>query len=209
MKVLSQKQRNILDFIHHFQDEKGYPPTVREIVRGCRLSSTSVAEYHLNILHKEGYIDREPEVSRGIRSARRRLSLVNIPVIGYIAAGEPIPVPSADTWHDIAIETLELPQELTRGKKDIFALRVKGNSMVDALIGDGDLILMQPVRVADDGDTVAVWLKAEREVTLKRVYREQGRLRLQPANEWLRPIYTDPNNVEIQGKVIGVIRQVD
>ena len=208
MKVLSQKQKNILDFIHNFQDEKGYSPTVRDIVRGCRLSSTSVAEYHLNILHKEGYIDREPEVSRGIRTERQS-SLVTIPVIGYIAAGEPIPVPSADTWHDIAIETVELPQELTRGRKEIFALRVKGNSMVDALIGDGDLVLMLPVRVAEDGDTVAVWLKAEKEVTLKRVYREQGRLRLQPANERLRPIYADPNNVEIQGKVIGVIRQVD
>ncbi len=209
--MLSQKQQSILNFIQNFLAEKEYPPTVREIVRGCHMSSTSVAEYHLNILQKEGYIHRQPEISRsiGLSKHQERPQSVRVPVIGYIAAGEPIPVPDADTWNSLAIETLSLPRELTRGRERVFALRVKGTSMLDALINDGDLVVMQQVNTADNGDTVAVWLKAEREVTLKRLYREKGRLRLQPANNQLQPIYADPANVEIQGKVIGVIRQLD
>lgn len=208
---LSQKQQSILSFIQDFLDRNGYPPTVRDIARGCRISSTSVVEYHLNILQKEGYIRREPEISRGIelRTGRQEQShAALVPVIGYIAAGEPIPVPDADTWNSIAMETLQLPQELTRGKEMVFALRVKGTSMIDALINDGDLVVMQQVSTADNGDMVAVWLKNEREVTLKKLYRERGRLRLQPANLQLKPIYTDPSNIEIQGKVICVIRQL-
>ena len=212
MKALSEKQQNILSFIEDFLDKNGYPPSVRDIARGCRISSTSVVEYHLRILQNEGFIHRQPDISRGIelRTKRQeRRHSVLVPVIGYIAAGEPIPVPTADTWSSTAMETLELPPELTQGRERVFALRVKGTSMVDALINDGDLVLMQQVSTADNGDTVAVWLKAETEVTLKKLYRERGRLRLQPANLQLEPTYADPDNVEIQGKVIGVIRQLD
>jgi repressor LexA len=206
---LSPKQQSILSFIDSFFAEKGYPPSVRDIVRGCHISSTSVVEYHLNILQKEGYIRRDAEVARGIELRRVSKGLVQVPVIGYIAAGEPIPTPTVDTWSSVAIETLELPQELTRGKEKVYALRVRGTSMIDALINEGDLVLMQQVSTADDGDTVAVWLKAEREATLKRLYREKGRLRLQPANPQMQPIYTKPHNVDIQGKVICIIRQLD
>jgi repressor LexA len=206
---LSPKQQSILSFIDGFLAEKGYPPSVREIVRGCHISSTSVVEYHLNILQREGYLRRDAEVARGIELRRGSRALVEVPVIGYIAAGEPIPTPTADTWSNVPIETLELPQELTRAKEKIYALRVKGTSMIDALINEGDLVLMQQVSTADDGDTVAVWLKAEREATLKRLYREKGRLRLQPANPQMQPIYTRPNNVDIQGKVICIIRQLE
>ncbi|TET86550.1 MAG: transcriptional repressor LexA [Dehalococcoidia bacterium] len=206
---LSPKQQSILSFIDNFLAEKGYPPSVREIVRGCHISSTSVVEYHLNILQKEGHIRRDAEVARGIELRRRSRALVQVPIIGYIAAGEPVPTPTADTWNSVPIETLELPQELTRGKEKVYALRVKGTSMIDALINEGDLVLMQQVSTADDGDTVAVWLKAERESTLKRLYREKGHLRLQPANPQMQPIYTSPDNVDIQGKVICIIRQLD
>ncbi len=206
---LSPKQQSILSFIDSFLAERGYPPSVREIVRGCNISSTSVVEYHLNILQREGYLRRDAEVARGIELRRGPRALVEVPVIGYIAAGEPIPTPTADTWSSVPIETLELPQELTRAKEKVYALRVKGTSMIDALINEGDLVLMQQVSTADDGDTVAVWLKAEREATLKRFYREKGRLRLQPANPQMQPIYTRPNNVDIQGKVICIIRQLD
>lgn len=206
---LSPKQQSILSFIDGFLAEKGYPPSVREIVRGCHISSTSVVEYHLNILQREGYLRRDAEVARGIELRRGSRALVEVPVIGYIAAGEPIPTPTADTWDSVPIETLELTQELTRAKEKVYALRVKGTSMIDALINEGDLVLMQQVSTADDGDTVAVWLKAEREATLKRLYREKGRLRLQPANPQMQPIYTPPNNVDIQGKVICIIRQLD
>ena len=208
MKGLSQKRQDILDFIGNFLAEKGYPPSVREIARGCHISSTSVVEYHLNILQKGGYIRRDSEVARGIELRREQRPLVQVPVIGYIAAGEPIPAPAADMWNGVAIETLALSQELTQGKEGLYALRVKGIFMVDALINEGDLVLMQQVSTAGDGDTVAVWLKAEREITLKRLFWESGRLRLQPTNPQLQPIYTSPDNVEIQGKVICIIRQL-
>jgi repressor LexA len=207
--MLSPKQERILDFLRRFLDDKDYPPTVRDIVRGCGISSTSVVDYNLNILEREGYIRRGREISRGIElvdSNRRRL--VRVPVIGRIAAGEPIPVPSAETWNNVAAaETMDLTEGLTRGKREVYALRVKGTSMVDALINDGDIVLMEYTNTAENGELVAVWLKGEKEATLKRFYRERGRIRLQPANIEMEPVYAKPENVEIQGKVIAVIRQ--
>jgi len=168
--------------------------------------------YHLDILKNAGYIRRYPEVSRGIELLDRphaRRSRVRVPIIGQIAAGEPIPVPTADTW-DIAAssETMEVTEDLTRGKGEVYALKVKGLSMVDALINDGDIVLMQHVNAVENGDMAAIWLKAEKEATLKRFYAEAGRIRLQPANNQMQPIYADPDNVEIQGRVIAVIRQL-
>ena len=209
MKTLSSKQKEILAFLRRFREEKDYPPTIRDIVKACKISSTSVVDYNLKILEKEGYIRREREVSRGIEllgGARNRL--VRVPVLGYIAAGEPIPVPSSDTWEMEPIDTVEVSGELVKGRSDVYALRVKGNSMVDALISDGDIVLMQQAETADNGDMVAAWLKAEGETTLKKLYREPNRIRLQPANSQMKPIYAKPKNVEVQGKVIGVIRQL-
>lgn len=206
MKQLSDKQSRIINFLHEFIDEKGYPPTIRDIQRGCNISSTSVVEYNLRILEREGYIRRDREVSRGIELGARRI--VRVPVLGTIAAGEPIPVPTSDTWSIEDVEPLELTEELTRGKEGVYALKVKGTSMIDALIADGDLVLMQQATTAENGEMVAVWLKREKEATLKRFYLEPGRVRLQPANEEMAPIYTDPENVEIQGRVIGVIRKL-
>jgi repressor LexA len=212
MKTLSERQQRILSFIRDFLEEKGYPPTIRDILRACRISSTSVVDYNLDILEREDYIRRDPEVSRGIElQDRRRLRerLVPVPVIGRIAAGEPMPVPAPDNWSILAAaEVVELSQELTRGQEKVYALRVKGTSLVDALIDDGDIVLMQYVTAAENGELVAVWLKAEGEVTLKRFYREPGRVRLQPANSQMQPIYAEPANVEVQGKVIAVIRQL-
>ncbi len=210
MKELSTKQSRILNFLRQFLDDKGYPPTIRDIVKGCKISSTSVVEYNLRILEREGHLRRDREVSRGIELSDRNRAIVRVPVIGCIAAGEPIPVPSADTWSTPgAAESLELTQELTRGKEDVYALKVKGTSMVDALINDGDLVLMQHVKTAENGEMVAVWLKREKEATLKKFYLEPGRIRLQPANEEMEPIYADPEDVEIQGKVIGIIRKLE
>ena len=212
MKRLSPKQQRIVRFIHSFCDDRGYPPTIRDIAKGCGISSTSVVSYNLNVLEREGYLHRHSEIARGIElvtqsSAPRQRILV--PVIGQIAAGKPIPVPTADTW-DItaASDTLEVTNDLTRGRTGIYALRVKGWSMVDALVNDGDIVLMQPVSSVDNGEVAAVWLKAEREVTLKRFYAENGRIRLQPANSQMQAIYVEPDNVEVQGRVIAVIRQL-
>jgi len=212
VKALSSKQEHIINFIHHFLADRGYPPSIRDIVSGCGISSTSVADYNLKILEREGYIRRHPEVSRGIELVARSPTLrsrVQVPVIGQIAAGEPIPVPTPDTWDITASsETLEVTEDLTQGREGVYALKVNGSSMVDALINDGDIVLMQYVNVVENGEMAAIWLKAEREATLKKIYAEPGRIRLQPANSQMQPIYAEPDNVEIQGRVIAVIRQL-
>lgn len=213
MKKLSSKQQKIIKFVNRFWLERSYPPTVRDILNGCGISSTSVVDYNLDILEREGYIRRHPGISRGIElvtSSPARMNTFRVPVVGQIAAGEPIPVPAPDTWDVTASsDTMEVPEDVTKGRKDIYALKVKGLSMVDALINDGDTVLMQHVNVAENGEMAAVWLKAEKEVTLKKVYHEGNRIRLQPANSQMQPIYAEPDNVEVQGKVIAVIRQLD
>ncbi len=212
MKALSSKQQRIIEFIHQFLVENGYPPTVREIVSGCGISSTSVVNYNLNILEQAGYIRRHSEISRGIELLTLSPALryrLQVPIIGQIAAGEPIPVPTPDTWDVTAsAEILEVTEDLTQGREGVYALKVRGSSMVDALIHDGDIVLMQYVNVVENGEMAAIWLKAEKEVTLKKVYIEPDRIRLQPANSQIQPIYTEPDNVEIQGRVIAIIRQV-
>ena len=206
MSELSGKQQRIFDFIQEFIDEHDYPPSIRQIQDACSISSTSVVDYNLRILEKKSYIRRDREVSRAIEithgGSRRRRS-VPIPIIGTIAAGQPIPVPSADSWdnHD-PDESIEVSREMIGNRENVYALRVKGNSMIDALVNDGDIVLMETTQSADDGDMVAAWLKREQEATLKRIFFEGDRVRLQPANETMDPIYTDADNVEIQGKVL-------
>lgn len=210
--MLSPKQKRILKFIRKFLEDRGYPPTIRDIARGFGISSTSVVTYHLTRLEAAGHIRRHADISRGIELLTNRQShqrTVYVPIIGEIAAGEPIPVPNSETWETVASEELEVTEELTRGKQGIYALRVKGNSMIDALIKDGDIVLMEYMSNAENGDMVAVWLKAEKEATLKRLFKEADRIRLEPANTQMQPIYTKPENVEIQGKVITVIRHLD
>jgi repressor LexA len=212
MKKLSDKQRRIISYIDRFLSDKGYPPSIRDIQTGCKISSTSVVDYNLNILESRGYLRRHADVSRGIKLLNKESTaemVVSVPVIGLIAAGEPIPVPTPDTW-DItaAAETMMVPRELTRDREGIYALRVKGTSMIDAFINDGDIVLMQHVNTAENGEMAAVWLREEKEATLKKVYLESSRIRLQPANEQMQPLYAAPENVEIQGRVIAVIRQV-
>ena len=212
MKELSEKQRRILDFIREFIDEHDYPPSIRQIQEACDISSTSVVDYNLRILEKQGYIRRDREVSRAIELLElggRRPRVVSVPIIGTIAAGQPIPVPTADNWQTFdPDETLEVPPDMVGGHDQVYALRVKGDSMIDALVNDGDIVLMESTPLTRDGDMVAAWLKKEQEATLKRLYREGRRVRLQPANETMQPIYTEADNVEVQGRVIGAIRAI-
>ncbi|MDO8578729.1 MAG: transcriptional repressor LexA [Dehalococcoidales bacterium] len=209
MTEISSKQKRIVEYIRNFWENHGYPPTVRDIAKGCSVSSTSVVDYNLKSLEKLGYIRRHSGVSRGIELFNRvSHNTVSVPVLGVIAAGEPIPVPEADTWDETSsAETIALTNDITKGRKGIYALRVKGQSMIDALINDGDIVLLQNTDAVENGDTVAVWLKEEKETTLKKVYSEGDRVRLQPANSQMKPFYSKPENVEIQGKVIAVIRQ--
>jgi len=195
----------VLEFIHSFMAEKGYSPSVSDIVIGCNLSSPNLAQYHLNVLEREGLLRRTPGVFRSIQLVRKANR--DIPLLGVIAAGTPIPVPESDNWLNGAEEMLELSRDLVGEGENLFALRVRGRSMIDACVMDGDIVVMHPVQSAVDGDMVAVWLKDEHEVTLKRIYREKGHVRLQPANRQMEPLYVDADDVEIQGKVVAVIRK--
>jgi repressor LexA len=208
MKPLSTRQQKILAFIRRFIDEKEYPPSIRDIQLGCSISSTSVVDYNLKALEKMGHIRRDREVSRAIElldGSGRRVRSVAVPLVGRIAAGQPIPVPEGSVAYD---DTVSMTPDMTRGRENVFALRVKGTSMIDALINDGDIVIMEPTNAAQDGDMVAAWLKKEEEVTLKKFYREGDKVRLQPANEAFPPIYTDASNVEVQGRVLSVFRPV-
>jgi repressor LexA len=209
MKDLSEKQAAILQFLNRFLEEKDYPPSIRDIQDACGISSTSVVDYNLRKLEEKGYIRRDREVSRGIEllgSRGRRPRIVEVPVLGSIAAGQPIPVPSSDRWAADVDDTVAVTEDMVRGHANVFALRVKGTSMIEDLIDDGDIVFLEPARAANNGDRVAVWLKDRGEVTLKRFYREGSRVRLQPANATMEPIYTSPENVEIQGRFISSIR---
>jgi repressor LexA len=208
-KDLSPKQQSILRFIRQFIDEHDYPPSIRQIQDACKISSTSVVDYNLKKLEGDGYIRRDREVSRAIelleRGGRRPRALA-VPIIGQIAAGQPIPVPTADTWSNIDYsESIEVTRDMVGNRRNVYGLRVKGTSMIDALVNDGDIVLMEAATTADNGDMVAAWLKREQEATLKRFYHERDRIRLQPANQTMAPIYTDPANVEVQGKVLLTI----
>ncbi len=205
-KTLSSKQQSILTFIQGFIEDKDYPPSIRDIQEGCGISSTSVVDYNLKALERQGHLRRDREVSRAIellgRGGRRQRTRI-VPVIGQIAAGQPIPVPETGSWSSAEFEEdIEVTEEMIGAKENIFGLRVKGTSMIDALVNDGDLVLMEQTHSANDGDMVAVWLKDRQETTIKKFYLDGDRVRLQPANVTMDPIYVNPEDVEIQGKVI-------
>ena len=210
---LSERQESILIFIKDFLDEHSYPPTVRDIQTGCSISSTSVVDYNLRILQRDGYLKRETEVSRGIEllgsNKPKVQDLITVPILSNIVAGEPLPVNTQENWNNENTETLDLPSFLVNGKENVFGVRVKGQSMMDAFITDGDLVLLEPVQNAANGEMVAAWIQDNQEVTLKHFYLENGIVRLQPANPNMDPIYVPADKVSVQGRVVGVIRSVN
>lgn len=212
-RKLSERQHKMLDFIRKFSLENGYPPSIREIGKAVDISSTSVVNYNLNRLEEQGYLDRDQNVSRGIRLAEHLATqvsdLIRVPLVGRIFASEPVPLPSTDSPMFSADEAIEITQDLLSAKDDLFALEVKGDSMVDAMVNDGDIVVMQRQPEWHNGDMVAVWLKDKEETTLKHIYREGSRVRLQPANPTMQPIMIDnPETLEVQGKVMLVVRQL-
>ncbi len=212
---LSDRQQDMITFIGKFTGDKGYPPTIRQIGEAVHISSTSVVNYNLNKLEREGFILRDLKVSRGVRLAdntRRtgradRAERITIPLAGYIFASEPVLV--GDTAQTAGDEVIELTRDLISDEGDLFALKVKGNSMIDAMVSDGDIVVMKKVDRARNGEMVAVWLNDRGETTLKHFYLENGRVRLQPANPTMQPIYVDPAKVQVQGKVMLVLRQLN
>lgn len=209
MDVLSTKQQRILDFLRAFLDEHDYPPSIRDIQQGCDISSTSVVDYNLKRLEEKGLIRRDREVSRAIElldAGGRRSRTVRVPVLGKIAAGLPIPMPPDAAVAEAYEDAVELTEAQTRGKANVFALRVEGTSMIDALINDGDIVILEPTSSCEDGEMVAVWLKDENETTLKQFFHEGDRIRLQPMNATMQAFYTSPDNIEVQGRVVTAIR---
>jgi repressor LexA len=216
----AERRQRILEFIARTVTERGYPPSVREIADAVGLASTSAVHHHLVALERMGQLERSGRSSRALRltaSGESSLSaprpargtitpfrmpverdVLRLPVVGEIAAGQPI-----EAYQDPG-ETLEVPSSL-QARDDSYVLRVRGRSMVDALIDDGDYVIVQPQATARDGDIVVALLE-DNGVTLKRFYREDGRIRLQPANPEMEPIYA--TDLQIQGKVVGVIRKL-
>jgi len=221
---LGERHKKILKFLEKFQAENGYPPSIREIGENTHISSTSVVNYYLNQLEEMNFIERESNVSRGIRllktlegnlvtAAQMISEMFKVPVVGRIVAGEPVPIPSSDfnyydqeTGIDIARSLLP-PREKT---EDLFALEVQGDSMIDAMVNDGDIVIMRPISQVENGEMVAVWLSDRNETTLKYFFKEGGHVRLQPANPLMKPIIIDdPAHVQVQGKVVLVIRKME
>lgn len=205
---LSDKQQKILQFLEGFISDHDYPPSIRDIQTGCDISSTSVVDYNLKRLEEKGYIRRDREVSRAIelldgQGERRRRSTIQVPVLGKIAAGIPLPVhPDQLAPEDV----LELTEDMVRDRPGLYALRVQGTSMIDALINDGDTVILEPCNSADPGEVVAAWIVDRGETTLKKYYPEGSKIRLQPMNSTMDPIIEDASNVEVQGRLVATIR---
>ena len=210
MKSRSDKQERILTFIRTFLDEHDYPPSIRDIQAGCGISSTSVVDYNLKALEAQNLIRRDREVSRAIQlveSSRRGNGTVAVPVLGTIAAGQPLALPDVEGLDALGTEeTVTVTREMLRGRAHVFALRVRGTSMIDALVNDGDIILLQPTESVDDGEMAAVYLNSSNETTFKRVFREGPQVRLQPENATMEPLYAAANDVTVQGRFVGVVR---
>lgn len=214
---LSDRQKRMLEFIQRFSAENGYPPSIREIGVAAGISSTSVVNYNLNRLVEEGFLTRDQNVSRGLRltdklgrAAERLTSIVRVPLVGRIFASEPVPVPGTDSPMFGADEAIEITRDLLPDDDGLFALQVKGDSMIDAMVNDGDIVVMAPATDWRNGDMVAVWLRDKEETTLKKIYREGTRVRLQPANPLMQPIFIEnPETLQVQGKVMLVVRQMN
>ena len=229
-KGLSDRQKNILAYIQEYVGEFGRPPTIREIGGAVNISSTSVVNYNLTKLKERGLLERDAEVSRGLRLTEKVAettgqvvesvsnavekveaavtNLFKVPLLGNIVAGSPIEVGNDGDFSVYDEEdAIELSSSMIPGRHDdLFALRVSGDSMIDAMVNDGDIVIMRHESDARNGDMVAVWLSDDT-TTLKYYYREGNKVRLQPANPTIEPIYVDRKDVQVQGKVMMVLRQ--
>jgi len=213
---LTDRQRRILDYIQDFTTDNGYPPSIRQIGASVGISSTSVVNYNLNRLVEEGFLDRDKNVSRGIRLTDKLLratgnlgDVIRVPMVGRIFASEPVHLPSTDSPMFGADEAIEITRDMLSSTDEVFALEVKGDSMIDAMVSDGDIVVMKRDYHWRNGDMVAVWLKDLEETTLKYIYHEGNTIRLQPANPTMDSIIIqDPKHLEVQGKVMLVVRQL-
>jgi len=215
----SDKPERILAYLRDYFARYHYPPSVRDIVEGCQLSSTSVADYNLKILEREGHIRRDRERARTISLTQPvepieptrvepSIASLSVPLLGSIAAGTRSLVPEGvDVDH--AESKISVTSDMLAGRdpERVFALTVRGDSMIDALIADNDTVILEEAPNVANGQMVAVWLRDENICTLKRLYYEQDQVRLQPENPTMDPIFTDESNMMIQGRVVSIIRR--
>jgi repressor LexA len=220
---LGDRHIKILEIMEDYQVNKGYPPTIREIGEEADISSTSVVNYYLKQLEDDGYIERKGKISRGLQIIKNAAGdlidevssatgdFLRLPLAGRIGASIPVPMPTTDFDYFDAESAIEISSERIPSsipREELFALEVDGDSMIDAMVADGDLVVLRKKGAASNGDMVAVWLTDKDETTLKYYFNEGSRVRLQPANPTMDPIYVnDPSTVEVQGEVVLIIRQ--
>jgi repressor LexA len=232
-KDMDARLHKIMEFLTLFQENSGYSPSIREIGDKIGVNSTSLVDFYLDKLEERGDISREKHISRSIRVVKPAHSLasvgskvqnglqmvstvvselIRIPLAGRIVASAPVPIPESDVAYFDPESSIEIARNMLPARENpsaLFALEVQGDSMVDAMVNDGDIVIMKAASEANNGDMVAVWLDDNNETTLKYYYKESGRIRLQPANPTMLPIFIDPNrHLRIMGKVVLVIRQV-
>lgn len=238
MSILSERQRKILQFIISFFNENEFPPTIREIGEQVGITSTSVVNYNLAKLEELKLITRRKEVSRGLSINwdqverlnltallkqdngddlspkppingfhAERAALIRVPILGRIAAGEPIAAIPDELYN--TDDYIDLPEGLIKTRGPLYGLRVKGDSMIDASVLDGDIVVLRHQETAENGEMVAVWIEGDEETTLKYLYREGPNIRLQPANPIYLPIVRPANKVRVKGRVVSVIRSFE
>ncbi len=199
---LTKRQKEILDYIGSFIEDRGYAPSFEEIAESFGYSSLATVHEHLSNLERKGYIRKSYNESRSIElvGAEASSPALELPLLGAVAAGMPIEA-IQDT------ETVAVPPDMVSRRRDNYVLRVEGNSMIEEQIRDGDYIVVQAQSSAEDGQMVVALVQGE-SATVKKLYRERGgRVRLQPANPTMEPIFVDAADVRIQGVVVGVIRK--
>jgi repressor LexA len=230
---LTEPEIKVLQILEDYSGKFGFPPSIRNIQDAGKFSSTSVVNYYLNQLETNGYIERSGRVSRGIRllkpyseavqgplehaakavkNLRESLEeVLHIPVLGRIFASAPTLLPGTDGFSMITPETfVDVARSMLPAREkvdELFALEVRGDSLIDAMVNDGDIVIMKPIKEVRNGELVAIWLDDREETTLKYFFLENGKVRLQPANPEMKPIIIDdPSHVRVQGKVVMVIR---
>ena len=200
MQPLTKRQREILNYLNEFIEDRGYAPSLDEIGRRFGLSSLATVHKHLTNLQEKGFIRRAWNRSRSVELVPTPFGgrAIDLPLLGYVAAGTPIEAV-------VSNETVTVPEDLV-GQRDTYALRVRGSSMIDEHIRDGDLVVVEDRKTVRDGEMVIALLDGS-DVTLKKFYRENGHIRLQPANDAIAPIVVESDAVQVQGVVVGVIRR--
>ena len=197
---LTKRQREILDFLNEFIQQHGYAPSLEEIGRRFGLSSLATVHKHLTNLQEKGFIKRAWNRSRSVELVQTRAGgrAVELPLLGFVAAGSPIEAIAT-------AESIAVPEDMV-GKRDTYVLRVRGESMIDEQIRDGDFVIVEDRKTAENGEMVIALLGSS-DVTLKKFYRENGQVRLQPANPAMQPLIVAADQVQVQGVVVGVMRK--